>query len=238
MAKAEESHWWYRSLHEFVEHQIRRFFAHWRPAQIRLLDAGCGTGKMAERLQNLGFQTVAADLSPTAVSYTRSRGVRDVFSAPLHLLPFRDASYDGVICLDVIYQLDRQLFEKSLKEFFRVLRPGGFVFIQWATYESLRSAHDAAVGTVRRYSRDEGLEVAHLAGFDVAFVTHRYFLLFPVMALVKRFRRRAAGDDHGLPPIWINDLLTWSLRMERLWFGRRSLPAGTSVFAVLRKPRG
>lgn len=237
MARSEERHWWYRGLHDYVERQIRLRFAHWRPAHLKLLDAGCGTGKMAERLQNLGYQTVATDLSPTAVGYTRTRGVRDVFPAPLHQLPFRGDSIDGALCLDVIYLMEPALALASLREVLRVLRPGGYLFLQWATYERLRSAHDAAVGTVRRYGRDEGAALLREAGFEIVHLTHRYFTAFPLMAPMKWLRRNRSGNDHGLPPAWINEAAFRLLRWENAFAANRRLPAGTSVFAVARKPR-
>jgi SAM-dependent methyltransferase len=44
----------------------------------RVLDVGCGAGRIALHLQDLGHEVVGVDLSPGAVETSRRRGVRDV----------------------------------------------------------------------------------------------------------------------------------------------------------------
>ena len=88
-----------------------------------ILEVGCGTGVMAERIHALpGVTLVATDFSPRFVELTAARGV-DARQADICYLPFDDASFDVVYAGWMLYHI-RDL-ERALNEVRRVLRPGG-----------------------------------------------------------------------------------------------------------------
>lgn len=89
----------------------------------RLLDIGCGTGELAERImRELGVDVVAADLSPRMVDLARERGL-EARLADIEDLPFKDGDFDCVVAAWVIYHApDRG---RAIRELARVLRPGG-----------------------------------------------------------------------------------------------------------------
>jgi ubiquinone/menaquinone biosynthesis C-methylase UbiE len=99
-------------------------------AGLRVLDAGCGPGLYAEELLARGADLVAVDGSVAMVELARQRvGARaEVVHADLNEpLPFHSSEFDLVVCALVIHHLaDRAA---CLREFFRVLRPGGHVAI-------------------------------------------------------------------------------------------------------------
>lgn len=69
-----------------------------------LLDAGCGEGETLDRLgDDLPERTVAVDIDPDAVAFTRERvpGV-EVACHSIDSLPFEDDSFDLVLCLEVL----------------------------------------------------------------------------------------------------------------------------------------
>ncbi len=99
-------------------------------AGLRVLDAGCGPGLYAEELLARGADLVAVDGSAAMVELARERlGARaQVLHADLsELLPFASSEFDLIVCALVIHHLDDR--EACLREFFRVLRPGGHVVI-------------------------------------------------------------------------------------------------------------
>lgn len=96
----------------------------------RVLDAGCGPGLYSEELLARGASLVALDGSARMVELARTRlGARaEVVQADLaRPLPFAASEFDLVVCALVIHHLDDR--EACLREFFRVLRPGGRVVV-------------------------------------------------------------------------------------------------------------
>lgn len=89
----------------------------------RVLEVGCGTGAMAERINALpGVALVAVDHSERLVELTAARGV-DARQADICYLPFEDDTFDVVHAGWMLYHV-RDL-DRALAEVRRVLRPGG-----------------------------------------------------------------------------------------------------------------
>ena len=122
---------------EFLEHAKDGFFnAHYdRPACLsllgdvagkRVLDAACGPGLYAAELIRRGADVTGFDQSPRMVEICRERAGQGEFRVhdltdPISWLP--DGSVDLVLCaLAIEYVNDRVA---ALREFRRVLRPGG-----------------------------------------------------------------------------------------------------------------
>ncbi|HOD66239.1 MAG TPA: class I SAM-dependent methyltransferase [candidate division Zixibacteria bacterium] len=94
-----------------VERQAIRY------ARGRVLDVGCGAGRVALHLQEKGHPVVAIDYSPLLVHVCRERGVRDV-----RLMRFADVSADmGVFDAVVLFGGNFGLLE-TLQKGRRMLR--------------------------------------------------------------------------------------------------------------------
>lgn len=96
-------------------------------AGARVLDAGSGTGNLAVALRRRGAQVVGLDLSSVALDLHRAkdRAARLVRASLEKPLPFADRAFDRVACLSVLFALSREGTRRALREFRRVLRPGG-----------------------------------------------------------------------------------------------------------------
>jgi SAM-dependent methyltransferase len=104
------------------------------------LDVACGTGGQAARLSRQGWRTVGVDASEEMlrlghyISWDVLRSVRLVRSVA-EVLPFRDASFDLVLCQGSLDHFAQpRLF---MSEAARVLAPGGRLVIALANYDSL-----------------------------------------------------------------------------------------------------
>jgi SAM-dependent methyltransferase len=98
-----------------------------------VLDYGCGTGLGSAALAKVCRHITAIDISPEAIAYARStyqapnicfQHVEPLEKAPL---PFADASFDGVVSLQVIEHIADP--GRYLAEISRVLKPGGIVIL-------------------------------------------------------------------------------------------------------------
>ena len=96
-------------------------------AQGRVLDVGCGTGVLLERLADRGAP-VGLDLSPGMLARARRRQARRGFATPLVCgdaqdLPFRDGVFDSVVSTFAVNAVPD--LECALREMLRVLRASG-----------------------------------------------------------------------------------------------------------------
>lgn len=95
---------------------------------LRILEVGCGTGKTACFFAKRGYQVTALDMHPGMLEKARRRaeneGIQNIrfVQGSVEELPFEDAAFD------VVYAESVTIFTnvaKSLKEYHRVLVPGG-----------------------------------------------------------------------------------------------------------------
>src|SRR5687767_4040553 len=113
MFKAEESHWWYAALHRLIFWSLEVYVPNWREKAI--LDAGCGTGIILQKLGNPG-KNLGVDLSPEAIAFCQKRGLQNARQADINALPFEAESFDAVICSSVLYHRWVSDVEKALQE--------------------------------------------------------------------------------------------------------------------------
>ncbi len=97
-----------------------------------LLEAGCGTGQSSGRLDVRGRPRIALDYASGALRHARAVNVFDAFlQGDITRLPLRDASIAGVWNLGVLEHFDESAGIRILREFRRVLAPGGHAVLFW-----------------------------------------------------------------------------------------------------------
>ena len=95
-----------------------------------VLDAGCGTGRMARYLADRGCSVRGVDLSPGMLAMARrDHPDLDVHEGSLLDLPYRDAAFDGVLLWFSLIHLPDEDLPRALGEVARVVRPGGLVLV-------------------------------------------------------------------------------------------------------------
>ena len=122
--------WWQRRRHEIV--------CAWTRGAGKTLDIGCGSSVILQSINDV----VGLDILHNKLRYMRRYDV-PLIRGSVFALPVRDASFDCVVCSQVIEHVpyDDQIFA----EFRRVLRPGGrlilgtpdYATVGWRTIEPL-----------------------------------------------------------------------------------------------------
>jgi len=237
MFALEETHWWYRGLRALVEAQVRRLGR----SDLRMLDAGCGTGGMMARLAKYGAVD-GIDYADEAVAFCRERGLEGARQGDLNDCALPRETYDVVVSLDVLCHRTMVDDAAVLARLAASLKPGGMMVVNLPAFECLRRSHDAAVWTKRRYRRRDVRAMLAAAGLEARVVTYRLPLLFMAIIASKgvdRMMRRPAGEASDLrkTPWLMNTVLHWMVRCENalIALGVR-FPIGSSVFTVAVKP--
>jgi ubiquinone/menaquinone biosynthesis C-methylase UbiE len=128
------------------------------PADSRVLELGCGTGKTFCAMQSRGYDIVGIDFSHHAarMSHGFSGAIErgNVLIADARDLPFTANSFDAVIAFHVIGHMKMQDREHCVEESWRVLRYGGHLFFREFSTEDFRSGNGRLVepGTFERNS--------------------------------------------------------------------------------------
>jgi ubiquinone/menaquinone biosynthesis C-methylase UbiE len=100
-----------------------------------VLEVGCGTGLLLERMREFARSTRGIDLSPGMLEKARARGL-DVVEASATQLPFEAATFDVACSFKVLAHVPP--IAEALAEMVRVVRPGGHVLAEFYNPWSLR----------------------------------------------------------------------------------------------------
>jgi ubiquinone/menaquinone biosynthesis C-methylase UbiE len=101
----------------------------------RILDFGCGGGGLTFEIAKVAREAIGIDLEPEKLDFARAQMTRfktsnlDFVSYDGSTLPFPDQSFNCIFCIDVIEHLPTP--ELFVKEFFRVLAPGGYLLLSF-----------------------------------------------------------------------------------------------------------
>ena len=158
------------------------------PQGARVLDAGCGEGVLVDEYHG---RLAIEGIDP---NYSSDR----VRPGSLTALPYPEASFDRALCLDVLEHLSFEDQPKALAELFRVIAPGGELFVSVPNLAHLQSrVHFLLLGRLIRTASEvkhpgdrpvsDYLEMATRAGFRLIGRQG----IFPTVPVLTRMIRRS-----------------------------------------------
>jgi demethylmenaquinone methyltransferase/2-methoxy-6-polyprenyl-1,4-benzoquinol methylase len=130
------------------------------PIQSTLLDAGGGTGRIAQHLTQAAQSVIVIDLSyPMLRQAQKKPGLRPVRSQTEHL-PFASDSFARIVMVDALHHVYNQA--QTIQELWRVLQPGGLLIIEEPDIRSF-GVKLIALGEKLALMRSHFLSPTHIA---------------------------------------------------------------------------
>jgi ubiquinone/menaquinone biosynthesis C-methylase UbiE len=123
-----------RGYHELLDHlesdYVRRF-----GEGKKVLEVGCGTGLVLQRIAEFAAEAQGIDLSPGMLERAKARGL-SVREGSATALPYPEASFDVTCSFKVLAHIPD--IETALSEMARVTRPGGYILAEFYNPWSFR----------------------------------------------------------------------------------------------------
>lgn len=236
MFNIEEHYWWYVGMRRITDTILA---GQLQNKNLKVLDAGCGTGFNLLHFEGKGNSVCGFDLAPEAVAAVRRRGFHKVVRAAITEIPYTTDTFDLAYSFDVIDEVPDS--DRAIQELYRVLKPGGFLLLRLPAFDWLRSSHDDDIGTVHRFTLKEMEEKLKRAGFIIRRSTYANALLFPVVVIRRFMKRFGIGRGSDTKPLpaglrWLDPVFRTVLSFESGFFrtsGR--LPFGLSAICYVQK---
>jgi len=235
----EENFWWFPAMREITDTIARRQL---QQPNLRILDAGCGTGFNLAHFTRDSREVYGLDLADAAVRYVRNRGFRKIAQASITNIPFKSESFDIVFSFELVTQTPDETHDAAIREMYRVLKPGGFLFIRVPAFMWLWSSHDEELEVRYRYTREELAKRLSDAGFSIEWTSYANVFLFPVILFRRFLKRVGIGGGSDVRPLprslaWLDGIFRRVLASEARWFSAGwRFPFGLSLICYARKP--
>ena len=240
--RVEDVHFWFVVRRDVILDALRAVVPDL--ASAGLLDVGCGTGAVAAYLEKRGVGLDGAcDAHLSALAVTRDRVRAPVALVDDGRFPPLAPGRTLVGLFDVLEHIDDD--EGALRSVNAALRPAGRLVLTVPAHPFLFDEADRLACHRRRYTGRELRRKLEAAGFVVERVTHFMATLVPGL-VAARLAGRALAPWLGTadtrrnaelrPMPLVNGLLRRWLQLERAWLRVGTLPFGTSLLAIARRP--
>lgn len=208
---------------------------------LKGIDIGCGTGILREQIEAVTkWEIDGADLNMSALSRTQpGRGATYYYNVFDHRAELQQ-KYDVAFLFDVIEHIEPTT--DFLQAVIRLIKPGGYLFINVPALEQLRSMYDDAAGHYRRYDRPMLRAEVERFGLSVKDIRYWAWSLVPLLLARRVYLSGSNTTDTASiirkgfkpPGAVTHALIRTMMNIETALIGRP--PMGTSVLLAARKP--
>jgi SAM-dependent methyltransferase len=158
-------------IDEYVMPVMDQLYAAGYPSEMRMLELGCGAGRMTVAFSSIFGYVDAVDISAEMIARAKD-SVRDCRNVAFHvtngadLSMFSDGTFDFVFSALVFQHIPRKSIIKGyVKEVSRVLRPGRVFRFQLQGYPIAEEYADTWLGV--GFSETEVARIAQASGFTL-----------------------------------------------------------------------
>ena len=243
----EDRHFWFCSRNRVIAALVRQIIPT-LPPDYRVLEVGCGNGnvlRFLEQVCRLGG-VMGMDLFIEGLRFARDRVNCALVQGDINAPPF-EMPFNLLCCFDVLEHLPDDV--RVLKDLHSMLAENGVLLLTVPAHMSLWSYFDEASHHCRRYGLEELETKLVAAGYQVEYTTYFMVGILPLIWAGRRLaglraRRQGQGEtdvdqlasgELRIFPV-INSFLSRLLAPEAgMIAGRRRLPFGTSLLALVRK---
>ena len=189
-----------------------------------VLDAGSGVCPRSIEVNILGGRVCAVDIDAQALRrgkiYSKKFGVKklEVLVGDISNLPFRGDVFDKVLALDVLEHLPDAMDLMAIKEFKRVLRIGGKLFIILPTglnekFFTKLNPHfpEEEGGHKRIYNKKHFLRLLTKNGFTCYYKYGEFFGWLRNLLMVLLHKPKQQYYEKGIGTIFFSSKLFWRL---------------------------
>ncbi|MCX8049019.1 MAG: methyltransferase domain-containing protein [Methylohalobius sp.] len=148
------------------------------PKEARILDAGCAEGHHLEALRRMGYTNLTGvELSAQLLATAKQRlaGAATLIQADIRewLKQAPSASFEVVFFHDVLEHLPREHTVDVLRQFYRILAPGGRLSVRLPNMASLIGGFNMALDFthVTHFTEYSLIQVLEAAGFEPTNIT-------------------------------------------------------------------
>lgn len=205
---------------------------------MRILNAGCGSGDLSLLLAQAGFKVIGYDPGAKYIELANKNaansGVKDCEFriGGIEDMPLSE-QYDCVITTDVLEHIESDF--TAMKKLAEVTKTGGILINVVPALESLYGYHDELIGHYRRYTKRTLKRLIESPKNTNVILMRFYGLsLVPVCLLFSRLLRKQYPMETGKPSTKtkvLNAILNFILNVEAML----PLPLGISLICVAKK---
>ena len=227
-------HWWWRSREAAIVQAIRRLTD--LPDQAKILDVGCGDALSLPVLESLSAGSRAWGIEVDPNTILSGNPMRDrIYDKPLGDPLYRGKRFDLITALDVIEHIEGD--RSAVENMMHMLKPGGWLLITVPALPMLWTRHDEINMHFRRYTRGSLTDLLQPFG---ELRDCRY--LYTALALPKlllagvEWLKKNDPSPAQVPNRLVNLIAQVYFKAEWSVTSRYSMPFGSSLMAVVRKP--
>lgn len=154
----------------------------------RVLDVGCGLGKVTTYLSKKGLDATGIDISPRLIALAKKKAsnldVNTTFEA-VDLERYNPTEkFDAVLFAGVLEHIDAEV--TMMRNSKKVLKENGHIVItDKPAFHSLFTKRDARIGHIRRYSKKSLRRKLSLAGYkEINIKYYNFLMLFGTLYLL------------------------------------------------------